>query len=192
MLRGTLFEPEPMRVHHGVEQRFGFAEMQVLSHDELFAGKLVAALDRAHPRDLFDVHHLLANDGFTDGLFRTFLIYLVSSGRPMHELLNPSAVDITTAYHQEFSGMATDELPLDLLYAARQKLIAELRQRLTGRAASFLESVHQCEPRFELIGLPQAARLPAVRWKLRNLQAFKENDPDRHADQRSALKALFS
>nr|WP_302476027.1 nucleotidyl transferase AbiEii/AbiGii toxin family protein [Thalassospira marina] len=29
----------------------------------MFAGKLVAALDRQHPRDLFDVRGLLAHEG---------------------------------------------------------------------------------------------------------------------------------
>jgi predicted nucleotidyltransferase component of viral defense system len=38
------------------------------------AGKLHAAVDRQHPRDLFDVKLLYANAGFTDALFRTFLV----------------------------------------------------------------------------------------------------------------------
>jgi len=31
---------------------------------QLFGGKLCAALDRQHPRDLFDVKHFLENEGF--------------------------------------------------------------------------------------------------------------------------------
>ena len=49
---------------------FGFAEMQVVSFADLYAGKIVAAFDRQHPRDLFDVRDLLANEGVSDELRR--------------------------------------------------------------------------------------------------------------------------
>jgi predicted nucleotidyltransferase component of viral defense system len=41
-------------------------ELPVPAVDELYAGKLVAALDRQHPRDLFDVRQLFEIGGFTD------------------------------------------------------------------------------------------------------------------------------
>ncbi|MCH8489431.1 MAG: nucleotidyl transferase AbiEii/AbiGii toxin family protein [Oceanicaulis sp.] len=192
VLRGTLFPPEPMIVHEAVEAAFGFAEMQVISFEELFAGKIIAALDRAHPRDLFDVHHLLHEEGISDALFQATLIYLISSGRPMHELLDPGPIDIADIYVREFDGMAAKPLPVETLYAARERLVLELRSRLTGAAAAFLEGVHCCEPDFDRIGLPQSAALPAVRWKLLNLETFKTGDPKRHADQLNALRALFA
>lgn len=192
VMRGTLFPPSPMMVHATVEEAFGFAEMPVINFEELFAGKIIAALDRAHPRDLFDVHHLLHEEGISDALFQATLIYLISSNRPMHELLDPGPIDLEDIYAREFEGMTANPLPLEALYAARQELIAELRKRLTGKAAMFLEGVHNCEPDFELIGLSQASDLPAVKWKLQNLQKFKANDPERHAEQLQALKELFS
>ncbi|WP_430431283.1 nucleotidyl transferase AbiEii/AbiGii toxin family protein [Oceanicaulis sp.] len=192
VMRGTLFPPQPMIVHETVEEKFGFAEMQVISFEELFAGKIIAALDRAHPRDLFDVHHLLDGEGISKALFQAILIYLISSGRPMHELLDPGPIDLADIYAREFEGMTAKPLPLEALYAARERLVSELRSKLTADAAAFLESVHICEPDFDLIGLPQAADLPAVRWKLLNLAKFKADDPKRHADQLDALRALFT
>lgn len=170
VLRGTLFPAAAMTVHETVERQFGFAEMQVVTFEELFAGKIVAALDRAHPRDLFDVHHLLAQEGISDDLFSTFLVYLISSGRPMHELLDPGTIDLAEIFKKEFDGMAAEPLALAQLYTARDRLIRELRERLSRRAIDFLKGVHCCSPDFELIGLPQAASLPAVRWKLLNLE----------------------
>ena len=38
-----------------VTEHFGFAEMNILAFEDLYSGKLHAALDRQHPRDLFDV-----------------------------------------------------------------------------------------------------------------------------------------
>jgi predicted nucleotidyltransferase component of viral defense system len=62
VLRGCVYEP----ANRAVSAAFGFAEMPVVSMPDLYAGKLVAALDRQHPRDLFDVRDLLANEGISD------------------------------------------------------------------------------------------------------------------------------
>jgi predicted nucleotidyltransferase component of viral defense system len=59
VLRGVVRDPTVMQVTEGVEAAFGFAETNVVSFDDLYAGKLVAALDRQHPRDFFDVRWLL-------------------------------------------------------------------------------------------------------------------------------------
>lgn len=42
--------------------------MQLLSFEDLYGGKICAALDRQHPRDLFDVYYLLQNEGITEAL----------------------------------------------------------------------------------------------------------------------------
>jgi predicted nucleotidyltransferase component of viral defense system len=68
VLRGCVYEPKTRSVSAAVEDQFGFAEIQVVSFADLYAGKLVAALDRQHPRDLFDVRDLLANEGIGEDL----------------------------------------------------------------------------------------------------------------------------
>ena len=68
VLRGCVYEPQTLAVSDTVESAFGFAEMPVVSFADLYAGKLVAALDRQHPRDLFDVRDLLANEGIGEDL----------------------------------------------------------------------------------------------------------------------------
>lgn len=67
VLRGCVYEPVVRGVSARVEEEFGFAEIQVVSFADLYAGKIVAALDRQHPRDLFDVRDLLAHEGIDDG-----------------------------------------------------------------------------------------------------------------------------
>jgi predicted nucleotidyltransferase component of viral defense system len=78
-----------------VEEEFGFAEMPVVSFADLYAGKIVAALDRQHPRDLFDVRELLAHEGIDDNLRQAFIVYLLSHDRPMAEVLAPPRRDIS-------------------------------------------------------------------------------------------------
>ncbi len=175
-----------------VEDVFGFAEMQVVSFEDLFGGKLHAAVDRQHPRDLFDVKLLYENEGLTDGLFRTFLIYVASSGRPPHELVRPSLAALEDAFVKEFEGMTTQPISLDELKAAREQLTTDLLARLDDDAMRFLLSLHDGKPDFEAIGLPQAADLPAVRWKILNLEKLKAQNPEKHAEQRREIEGLRS
>lgn len=192
VLRGTVAPPDERRVTSAVEEQFGFAEMPVVAFEDLYAGKLVAALDRQHPRDLYDVEQLYKHEGLTDDLFRTFLIYAASSPRPLHELIDPNMIDIDRAFAQEFDGMTVDHVPLEKLLEARERLVRDIRSRATGSAAEFLLSVHDGEPDFDLIGLPAAAGLPAIRWKLINIERLKAQNAKKHAEQRAALEAVLT
>jgi hypothetical protein len=73
-------------------------EIPVVSLEDMYGGKLVAAMDRQHPRDLFDVLQLFAHEGITAGGRRAFVIYLASHNRPVHEVLFPSLRDIRNEY----------------------------------------------------------------------------------------------
>ncbi len=190
--RGTVHPPERRRVSESVEETFGFAEMQVVSFEDLFGGKLHAAVDRQHPRDLFDVKLLYENEGLTDALFRTFLIYVASSGRPPHELVRPSLADLDEAFVKEFEGMTIEPVSLEELKTARDRMTTDIIAKLDDKARRFLLSLHDGEPDFAAIGLPQAAELPAVRWKLLNLQKLKEHNPTKHAEQRREIEEIVS
>jgi hypothetical protein len=191
VLRGTVAPPRIMRVTDAVEEAFGFAEMPVLAFEDLYAGKFCAALDRQHPRDLYDVHLLYSHEGVTDDLFRAFLVYAACSPRPLHDLIDPNLLAIDRAFAQEFDGMTIEHVPLETLLEARERLIEEVRVRITGAAAEFLLSVHDADPNFDLIGLPAAADLPAIRWKLLNLRKLIDRNPEKHADQRARLEAAI-
>ena len=189
VLRGTVFPPEIRAVSAAVEDRFGFAEMQIVSLPDLYAGKMAAALDRQHPRDLFDIHHLLENEGIDEDLFRAFLIYLASHPRPVHELLCPHKLDITAQYDEEFVGMTVTPLPLGTLLTARDALIEAVQRRAAEPAARrFLESFVATEPDWSVLGLDEAiAELPALRWKLMNLERLRQQNPDKFAAQAEQL-----
>jgi len=55
VLLGCVYEPAVGSVSAPVEEEFGLAEMPVVSFADLYAGQIVAALDRQHPRDLFRI-----------------------------------------------------------------------------------------------------------------------------------------
>lgn len=190
--RGTVHPPELRRVSEAVEDEFGFAEMQVVSFEDLFGGKLHAAVDRQHPRDLFDVKLLYENEGLTDALFHTFLVYVASSGRPPHELVRPSLVKLDEAFVKEFEGMTSEAVSLNELEGVRNRLTGDILARLDEKAMRFLLTLHDGEPDFDAIGLPQAAELPAVRWKVLNLVKLKEQNPAKHLEQRREILGILS
>jgi predicted nucleotidyltransferase component of viral defense system len=189
VLRGTVFDPELRSVSPAVEERFGFAEMQMVSLPDLYAGKIAAALDRQHPRDLFDVHFLYENEGITDDLFRAFLIYLVSHPRPAHELLCPHRLDLSAQYGEEFVGMTVEEVPLATLLEARERLIQEIQGRARGEGARrFLMSFHALEPDWAAIGFADPiGDLPAVQWKRLNLERLRATNTSKFTKQLEAL-----
>ena len=49
-------------------------ELPLLSPEDIYGGKLVAAMDRQHPRDLFDVMELFADGGITPETRRAFVV----------------------------------------------------------------------------------------------------------------------
>ncbi len=169
VLRGTVYDPVEMRVSEIVEQTFGFAESLVVSFEDLYAGKIIAALDRQHPRDLFDVRDLLRNEGISEVLRRAIVVYLISHNRPMSEVLVPTRKPLEEEFARGFQGMAEEVVPLEELSAAREQLIVEVVGKMPAEHRDFLVSFERGQPDWSLLGLPHVADLPAVKWRQMNL-----------------------
>lgn len=169
VLRGTLHSPQELDVE-AVEDDYGFAAVQVVSLPDLYGGKLCAALDRQHPRDLFDVKLFLDQGGLDRSVFEGFLVYLLGHPRPLNEVINPRLKPLDDVYRQEFVGMARVDLPLQELVSVRDELLSRLGQLMTDEDVRFLLSFKQGAPDWALLPLTGVDRLPAVRWKLANIQ----------------------
>ena len=188
VLRGTVYEPKLMEVCAAVEDEFGYVEMPVVDLADLYAGKICAALDRQHPRDLFDVKWLLENEGLTDEIRKALLVYLSSHNRPMAELLSPQFKDITATYEGEFTNLAETDVPLVELEAVRMHLVDLIHQGLTDSEKSFLLSFKNREPDWSLIGLDGVSELPAIKWKQINLANMPN---DKHTQALAKLKDVL-
>lgn len=191
VIRGTVFPEERKEVSEEVEKEFGYVEMQVASLPDLYAGKLCAALDRQHPRDLFDVKFLLENEGLTENLRKTFLIFLTSHQRPMSELLAPNRKDISKIYETEFKRMAEVDVPLKQLEEARENLIQQINENLTENEKKFLLSFKNKNPDWNLLEMANVdviSNLPSVRWKMINLQQMP---PQKHKEAFKKLQSIL-
>lgn len=174
VLRGSVFAPETRTVSPAVESAFGFAEMKLVSFADLYGGKIVAALDRQHPRDLFDMRDLLASEGIDENLRRAFIVYLLSHDRPMHEVITARRKDITREYERGFVGMTENPVALDDLLAAREATIAAIIGDMPSAHREFLVSFERGKPDWPLLGLERIGELPAVRWRQQNLDKLDE------------------
>ncbi|MGE0055717.1 MAG: nucleotidyl transferase AbiEii/AbiGii toxin family protein [Hyphomicrobium sp.] len=175
VLRGCAYEPELRSVSAAVEDMFGFAEMQVVSFADLYAGKIMAALDRQHPRDLFDVRDLLANEGIDDALRSAFVVYLLSHNRPMAEVLGAAQKDISDEFVRNFEGMTEHPVTKEDLVATRTELVDLMIARMPARHKHFLVSFEAGQPDWSLLDVPKAAKLPAVQWRMKNLDGIAQN-----------------
>ncbi|RUO18648.1 nucleotidyl transferase AbiEii/AbiGii toxin family protein [Aliidiomarina haloalkalitolerans] len=189
VLRGTVYPPRMLQVTEAVESEFGFAETSVVDLPDLYAGKICAALDRQHPRDLFDVKLLLQQEGLTTEIRKALIIYLISHQRPIAELLKPTFKDISAIYDSEFKSMTEINVSLTELYDTRIQLLELIHAELTDDERKFLITFKSRDPNWSLLGLAQIEqikKLPAVRWKLHNLNLM---NADKH---QTALEKLAS
>lgn len=167
-------------------------EIPVVSLEDVYGGKLVAALDRQHPRDLFDVMQLFAHEGITPGIRRAFVVYLASSNRPVHEVLFPPLRDIRHDFEHNFRGMTAEPVPLDALLAARERLTREIQQGLDDNERRFLLSLVAGTPECALPGIRHLEHLPGVRWKLHNLAQLRKTNPKKFAERAEMLTARLA
>lgn len=193
IMRGHLLPSRLMDIAGTVEDEFGrFMAVHVISHAELFGGKICAALDRQHPRDLFDVHHMLENEGFTEEIRLGFIAALLSHSRPLHEVIRPNFLDQSHVFQVQFAGMALTPFSYNDFEATRERLVQEIRQRWTDNDRTFLLGFKQGKPDWRLFPLENLSAMPAVQWKLANIQKLIRRNPSKHKEQMKALEMRLS
>lgn len=178
--RGAWTEPKEMVLCEKAQNDFeAFCIMPVVSVGQLFGGKIIAALDRQHPRDLFDIKYLLETEGFTQEVKKGFLLYLLCSDRPINEVITPNFQDQRSAMNNQFAGM-TDELFSYQEYEyVRERLLQTIHKSMTQADKNFLLSVKNVTPDWSIYDFRD---FPAINWKLQNLEKLKANNPDKHRE----------
>lgn len=184
--RGALEESKDMELCQKAQTTFeAFCVMPVISHGQLFGGKIVAALDRQHPRDLFDVKYLLEKEGFTDEIKQGFLLCLLCSDRPINEVIKPNFQDQRSAFSNQFAGMTDEQFTYEEYEKTRERLVTTVNECLTDKDKEFLLSVKNVTPDWSIYDFQ---RFPSINWKLQNLKKLKENNPEKHKEQNERLK----
>ncbi len=194
VLRGTVLPIETRELAPAAQKEFKkYVEVPTLATSELYGGKLAAALDRQHPRDLFDATLLLRTKrGITKEILQCFLIYLASHNRPIHELLDPRRKDIRVLFENELKGMTEEELKIDELLDTRELLVKQLNAGLAKDQRTFLTTLMEGDPDWAASGVAHASELPGLLWKLQNVRDLKTRNPKKHRAMVEALAAVLS
>ena len=189
VFRGTVLPVEIRELVPSARQMFATGlTVPSLAVAELYGSKLVAAMDRQHPRDLFDVHGLYSRGGLTSEIVDCFVCYLAGHNRPVHEVLFSRPLDIATAFENEFAGMARDPVALDALLAVRERLQSELPAALSPEHRQFLVTLVGLEPDWNAAPCPHLSQMSAIRWKLENLRKLRRTNPKKFAEQSEELR----
>jgi hypothetical protein len=171
VIRGVVFPCEKRQLCNAAEEMFELTTIATTaSMADLYGGKLCAALDRQHPRDIFDIKVLMENEGITKEIRAAFIVYLASHDRPMSELLDPNRVDFRHAFNREFAGMTLSDVDYFELFAVRERIVQTINQSLTENERNFLLSIKLGQPNWGLLPISDLDRLPAIQWKLINIQ----------------------
>jgi predicted nucleotidyltransferase component of viral defense system len=189
--RGTLSAPLLMEVSDAVQTEFGmFAAMNIVPEAEVWGGKICAALDRQHPRDLFDMANFFASGKKLEDMHEGFLLAFLGHNRPFHEVLSPSRQDQQAAYDRQFSGMTDRPFSYEDFEKTRTRLFSNIFSVLTSQDKKFLIEFSSGTPNWT--GYESFQKFPSIQWKLLNLQKLKKQNLKKHIEQYDQLKSLLS
>ena len=187
--RGLLGEVTKTQLCKAAQEQFSvFCVMTIVPMGQLYGSKLCAALDRQHPRDLFDVKLLLENEGFTNDVKRGLMFALASSSRPTHELLDPNLLDQRTVFEHQFEGMSTVDFAYEDFKTIRHQLIKTVKVGMDENDKTFLLSLNRLAPDWSVYDFRE---YPSVKWKILNMEKFKRNTPDEYQRQLSELEIVL-
>ena len=192
VFRGTLLPVETRSLTKTASDLFTTAlAVPTLAVAELYGSKLVAAMDRQHPRDLFDVHGMFQRFGLTPEIVECFVGYIAGHNRPVHEVLGSRDIDLARPFDNEFAGMERLPVSLRVLEEARIRLRRELAVALTADHKRFLIGLVAGQPPWEAMQCRHLAELPAIQWKLQNLARLKRTNPVKFQAQADELQRCF-
>lgn len=184
--RGVLSEPVEYPLCETAQGQFdAFCSIAIVPLSQLYGGKICAALDRQHPRDIFDVKYLLQNEGITEAIKEGFLLLALSSNRPIHELLQPNLQDQRTAFENQFTGMTAEPFTYKDFETTREHLITNIADSLTESDKQFLIGFSELEPDWSIYDFE---KFPSVQWKIQNLIKLRESNPAKYLEQIDLLK----
>ncbi len=188
--RGVLGTPVKMPLCIAAQKRFdSYCEIKTVPLLQLYGGKLVAALDRQHPRDIFDCWKLLQTTGYTAEIHSGFLFCLLSSKRPVHEILDPRFIDQRPIFKSHFRGMTDEPFTYEKFEEVRSEIHLQIIKSLHTDDRGFLKSFVKGKPEWN--DKPWQD-FPGIKWKLMNIQKLKVNNPGKFQFQLNQLETVLS
>lgn len=190
IIRGYIEKPKTLEVCENVEDEFGYVQIQVVSKKELYGGKICAALDRQHPRDLFDIKELIERDGINEELVKGFIAMLLSHDKPLHETLNPNIKNQTEIFEKQFQGMTNKKFSYIEHEQTLNNLINIIKEKILPYKQPLLDFV-SLKGNLSDFKINNLEKLPAIKWKIKNLQKLQSMNIKKFEEQYNQLYKYF-
>ena len=190
-IRGCIFKPKVMEICEKAQNLFGYAKANIISYGELWGGKICAALDRQHPRDLFDIRNLLDNTGINSEIKDSFIAFLLSVNRPLHEILDLNFQMKEFILNKEFEGMTETVFTFENAKEVFDSLVKEIKFALTDQDKRLLLDFVQLKADLINSGIPNLDKFPSIQWKIMNLKQLQNQNPKKFKDQYEKLKIIL-
>ena len=100
--------------------------------------------------------------------------------RPISDVISPNFIDQHQAFETQFSGMTNVPFSYEDYERTRIQLVCEIHSKLTDDDRLFLMSFKQCNPDWSKLSIGNANLLPAVQWKLQNIEKLIRGNPEKH------------
>jgi predicted nucleotidyltransferase component of viral defense system len=162
-----------------------FCSISVVPNGQLYGGKVCAAMDRQHPRDIFDVKQLLQREGFTKEIKEGFLFRLLSSDRSIQDVLFPNLQDQRLAMANQFAGMSDEQFTYEEYEFVREMMVKTLQASITEADKLFILGFKNSIPDWSIYNFEA---YPSIKWKLQNLEKIKTTNPAKHKELYDSLK----
>ena len=187
--RGVIAATDLVVLCDKAQQSFNkFCEVRIVSKKQLWGGKIIAALDRQHPRDLFDIRNLINDIGYSSEIKEGFIFFLLCSKRPIFELLRPNLIDQTAVFESQFTGLTDNSFGYDEFEKTREHLIKMVNESLTAEDKEFLLEFSKGKPNWTKVDY---SKFPAVQWKLLNINKLKNINQQKYTEQTDILREIL-
>jgi predicted nucleotidyltransferase component of viral defense system len=172
------------------QEEFGmYCKARIVPLEQLYGGKIAAALSRQHPRDLFDYNYMEKDK--INWVKRGFIFALLGSDKPFIESLSPNIINQQEALENQFRGMTDIPFTYENYKNAREQLIASINSILNEEDKGFLVGFEEANPQWEKSVYSDFRDFPSVQWKLLNIYKLKTQNPAKHRQKVNKMKAYF-
>jgi predicted nucleotidyltransferase component of viral defense system len=188
--RGIIGQTVELSLCKKAQEEFGmFCKARIVPLSQLYGGKISAALNRQHPRDLFDYKYM--DSSKIDNLKYGFMFALLGSDKPFIESLSPNPIDQQAALENQFRGMSTIPFVYEDYQSVRNQLIVFINSILNENDKGFLISFEEGNPLWENSEYNDFEDFPSIQWKLFNINELKARNQAKHKLGVEKLKAYF-
>lgn len=179
--RGIIEAVEKRELCEKAKEEFGLnCYANIVSWNQLYGGKIAAALNRQHPRDLFDCRDISPAD--FERVKNGFMLCLLGSDKPIFESLDPNRINQKDALENQFEGMTDISFSYEDYERSRENLIKIVNTGLSVEDKRFLISFEDGNPDWSMCCAGDLSIYPSVLWKLQNIATLKKLNPCKHRD----------